>query len=131
MAKFFLKPLILVIFLFPFCSGTGQTKLNADQLDALLSKDKTVQLIDVRTPGEIAQGYIKGSIPMDYSSPDFYKKLGTLDKTKPVALYCAVGGRSGKTAQKLQEMGFKKIYDFTGGMNEWKAKQKPIVKPQD
>ncbi len=119
---------ILVLFFLPLFTQ-AQIKLKAEQLDSLLSKDKTVQLIDVRTPGEIANGYIKGSIHLDYSSPDFIKKLNTLDKSKPVAVYCAVGGRSGKTVQKLHEMGFKKLYDFPGGMTEWKAKQKPTVKP--
>lgn len=128
MANLFLKSFLLILCLVPFY-GTGQTKLTAEQLEALIAQDKSVQLIDVRTPGEIAQGYIKGSLHFDYSSPDFTKQLNTLDKSKPVAVYCAVGGRSGKTAQKLNEMGFKKIYDFPGGMTEWKAKQKPIVKP--
>lgn len=112
----------------PFLS-MAQTKLTAEQLETLLLKDHTVQLIDVRTPGEVAQGYIKGSQNLDYSSPDFIKNLSSLDKSRPVAVYCAVGGRSGKAAQKLNEMGFKIIYDFSGGMTEWKAKKKPIVKP--
>jgi rhodanese-related sulfurtransferase len=124
----FLKSFILILCLLPFY-GAGQTKLTAEQLEELLTKDKTVQLIDVRTPGEFSQGYIKGSRLFDYSSADFIKKLNTLDKSMPVAVYCAVGGRSGKTAQKLKELGFKNIYDFPGGMTEWKAKQKPIVKP--
>ena len=128
MTNLLIKSSILILFVFPFCS-TGQTKLTAEQLDALLSRDQTVQLVDVRTPGEIAQGYIKGSIHFDYSSPDFTKKLNTLDKSRPVAVYCAVGGRSGMTAQKLNALGFKKVYDFSGGMTEWKAKQKPTVKP--
>jgi rhodanese-related sulfurtransferase len=128
MTNFLIKSFILILFLFPSCS-TGQTKLTAEQLDALLSRDKTIQLIDVRTPGEIAQGYIKGSTHLDYSSPDFTKKLNTLDKSRPVAVYCAVGGRSGMAAQKLNALGFKKVYDFSGGMTEWKAKKKPTVKP--
>lgn len=128
MNKLLLKSLLLFLICFPFLSQ-AQVKLSAEQLDSLLIKDKSVQLIDVRTPGEIAKGYIKGSIHLDYSATDFNKKLSSLDKSRPVAVYCAVGGRSGKTAQKLSEMGFKKIYDFTGGMTEWNAKKKPIVKP--
>jgi len=102
--------------------------LNPDQFNSLLAKDKTVQLIDVRTPGEYAGGHIAGSTNIDYNAPDFLDRMRKLDKNKPVALYCAVGGRSGNAAVKLKELGFSKIYDLAGGTQAWAANKLPLVK---
>lgn len=110
------------------CNGIAQGKLNPDQFNSLLAKDKTVQLIDVRTPGEYASGHIVGSTNIDYNSPDFLDRMRTLDKNKPVAVYCAVGGRSGNAATKLKELGFSKVYDMAGGTQAWNAKQLPLIK---
>ena len=110
------------------CNGIAQGKLNPDQFNSLLAKDKTVQLIDVRTPGEYASGHIVGSTNIDYNSPDFLDRMPTLDKNKPVALYCAVGGRSGNAATKIKELGFSKVYDLAGGTQAWNAKQLPLIK---
>lgn len=118
--------LILILILTGIQTISAQIKMNADQFDSLITKNKSVQLIDVRTPGELSSGYIKGAVNINYSDPDFNKKMSALDKSRPVALYCAVGGRSGLTAIKLKELGFTQIYDFPGGMTEWKAKNKPV-----
>jgi phage shock protein E len=43
----------------------------------------------------------------------FEQNLSALDKSKPVFVYCAVGGRSSKAAQVLNKNGFK-VYNLTG-----------------
>jgi rhodanese-related sulfurtransferase len=94
----------------------------------MLRKDKTVQLVDLRTPGELQQtGKIEGAKHINFNSPDFQKQIGQLNKKKPVLLYCAAGGRSGSAADMLKKMGFQKVYDYTGGMNDWKSKGKKTV----
>jgi rhodanese-related sulfurtransferase len=79
-----------------------------------------VQLVDVRTPGEWQAGVIDGAMLCDIYSSDFEKRISELDLSKPVYVYCAVGGRSGNAASKLKKMGFK-VYDLRGGMDAWKA----------
>ncbi len=44
-----------------------------------------------------------------------------LDKSKPVFLYCKSGKRSSSAANKLEELGFTKIYELEGGMLKWDA----------
>lgn len=87
-----------------------------------------VQLVDVRTPGEWNQGIIEGAMLYDISSADFEKNIATLDKKKPVYVYCAVGGRSGNASSQLKKMGYK-VYDLKGGMGAWSSKKMPTVKP--
>ena len=84
--------------------------------------EEGVQVVDVRTPDEYAQGNIEGSTNINYFGSDFESKLSTLDKSKPVLVYCAVGGRSGKAAKAMKKMGFTVVYDLKGGYNNWPFK---------
>jgi rhodanese-related sulfurtransferase len=103
-------------------------KLGVEAFEKLIKTDKNVQLVDVRTPQEVTNGYIANAVNINSADADFQAKLGRLDKSKPVAVYCAVGGRSGRAATILTQMGFKTIYDLEGGMTAWKSQNKPIIK---
>lgn len=112
------------------CSQSGaqaQAKLNANDFEAMLAKDKSVQLVDVRTPREYASGHIEGARLINYYDANFAQQIGNLDKSKPVMVYCAAGSRSAGAADQLTKMGFKKVYDLQGGMNAWRAAQKKTV----
>jgi len=86
-----------------------------------LMKDPSAQIVDVRTSKEVAEGKIAGSINLDYFSPTFVASATKkLDKTKPVLVYCAAGGRSSSAAKDLKKAGFKKVYDLAGGYDAWK-----------
>lgn len=81
---------------------------------------KDVQLIDVRTPGEYGAGHIDDAVNFDLSNRNaFMKQIETLDKDQPVYLYCLVGSRSAYAAKILRDKGFTKIYDYSGGYNDW------------
>jgi rhodanese-related sulfurtransferase len=103
------------------------TKLKPAEFESILTKDKSVQLVDVRTPEEFASGHIEGAVLIDFYDTDFGERIGKLDKNKPVMVYCAAGGRSGSTAEKLNKMGFKKVYDLDGGMRAWRSAGKKTV----
>lgn len=110
-------------------SGPAQKVIDAAQAENLLKTDKSIQLVDVRTMAEVrATGKIAGASVMDFTDPDFQTQIGKLDKSKPVIVYCAAGGRSPRAAAKLTQMGFKQVYDYAGGMNDWLAKGKKTEK---
>jgi len=94
----------------------------------LVDKTPIKILLDIRTDGEVAQGIIPGAIQADFLGDSFQQKVATLDKNKPVFVYCAVGERSRKAAKQLSDMGLKKAYNAMGGMNAWKAANYPIAK---
>jgi rhodanese-related sulfurtransferase len=102
-----------------------QTLLNPDDFEAK-ALQTGVQLVDVRTPAEYQAGHIANAANINFNDPEFKANIEKLDKTKPIAVYCAAGGRSGKSANLLAQMGFKTIYDLQGGMGAWKAKGKKI-----
>jgi thioredoxin len=115
-------------------SCKGQTKENVQTIDAktFAEKLKTTnkpQLVDVRTPQEYAGGYIENATNVNWNGNDFETKVAKYDKTKPIFVYCKVGGRSGQAAKKLAEMGFTTIYNLDGGMMKWSASG--LDKPSD
>jgi rhodanese-related sulfurtransferase len=108
--------------------STAQIKLSPDDFEKLIKTDKTVQLVDVRAPQEVANGQIEKAVNINIADADFQAKMSQLDKTKPVAVYCGAGVRSGKAAAMLKTLGFTKIYDLQGGMGAWKGQNKAVVK---
>lgn len=90
-----------------------------------------VTVIDVREAAEIsASGHAKGAlhIPLgllalkaDPKSPDFDPRLA---QDKPVAIYCAAGGRAGMAAQTLGNFGYEAMN--IGGFADWAAAGGPV-----
>ncbi len=85
----------------------------------MAQKYPAVQIIDVRTPEEFQSGYIEGAINLNIQDDRFSEQILQLDKSKPVMVYCAKGGRSARAAAQLKEAGFQEVYDLPGGMEAW------------
>jgi rhodanese-related sulfurtransferase len=45
-----------------------------------------------------------------------------------VFVYCKAGSRSGSAVDIMEDMGFREIYDLSGGIMSWQKADKPIVK---
>jgi len=98
----------------------GITSLSAAEFEALLVRDATVQLVDVRRPDEFASGHIEGAQLIDVTESDFLDRAQkALDSKRPVAVYCRSGKRSLRAAQMLQKVGFKMIYNLDTGYLGW------------
>lgn len=130
MSKLISKSIFLFSLLFIACNGNAQNVelLNPDEFETTIKNNPDYQLIDVRTEGEFEVGHIEGSQNMNFNSPDFQNQVKQLNKNKPLMVYCAAGGRSGRAAELLSDMGFMKIYDLEGGTSNWTAEKKALVK---
>ncbi len=108
-------------------SATGEPVINqvvpAAEFIALLAQKTDAQLLDIRTPSEVAEGSIPGALNYDFYQDNFQQQLEQLDPKKPTFLFCRSGGRSGKTSRKLKEMGFVEVYDLKDGYKTWLALQ--------
>lgn len=99
------------------CQNTFQSLDNAS-FSQLLEKGD-VQLVDVRTPEEFAQGHIPEAVNIDVSAADFMDRCtGELDKDRTVAVYCRSGRRSKTAAKALSKAGFK-VVELDGGYISW------------
>ncbi len=117
-----MKPLIFIFFvsfLFINCAELQEKNtITTLELKELLFKDK-IQLIDVRTQREIKQGSIETALFIDFFDKEFLIKVSrTVNKRRPVYLYCRSGNRSGKATNILLEKGFE-VYNVIGGYTKW------------
>lgn len=114
--------LLLISFLFISCQG--QTAKPAQTLDVKtyaekLKNTEKPQLLDVRTPEEFGVEHLENADNVNVNSPDFANKVTKYDKSKPIFVYCKVGGRSAQAADKLVAMGFTEVYNLEGGIMKW------------
>ena len=100
--------------------------VTVSQFKDLIATEGTV--LDVRTPEEWVEGTIPKAKKMNYHDDDFATQIGSLDKTKPVFVYCKRGGRSASAAEILKENGFTKVYNLDGGITAWTEEGNEVVK---
>ena len=100
--------------------------LDVDAFDKSISNNQ-VQLVDVRTPSEFASKHIQNAKNIDINSADFDKQMNSLDKSKPVYIYCLSGGRSSRAADWALANGFREVYNLSYGINSWLGEKKPVV----
>lgn len=99
-------------------------QLTAHELSQRLKTDKSIILVDVRTPREFEyDGHISGSrlIPL----PVLMQQAGELPKDKTIVCVCRSGSRSQMACKTLSQHGFENVINLRGGMIGWKLAQLP------
>lgn len=93
--------------------------ITATQAKELLSTTPAIQLLDVRQPSEYEKSHLPGArlIPLK----ELPAKIPELDRSKPVLVYCAVGGRSRAAAQLLTGKDFSNVSNLSGGIRAWQG----------
>ncbi len=104
------------------------THVDAAGAAELLAADSAVTVLDVRTPGEFAEGHLKGAVNVDFKAADFKEKAAVLDKDTAYLVHCRSGSRSTASLEILKELGFGKIYHLDGGFNAWQKSGQPVEK---
>lgn len=122
MKKYISLLLLSVLFVLQSCVQRNTTsgnfeRLSVEEFKAFIA-NPDVQLVDVRTPEEYAEGFIPGSINIDVKNG--HEELAAkLDPERPVALYCRSGRRSENAAWVLEKVFFKNVVDLDGGYIAW------------
>lgn len=89
--------------------------------------DENAVILDVRTAEEFERGIIPNAINIDiYKGQGFIYMVEELDKSKNYYVYCHVGSRSAKACEVMQQLGFEKTFNLSGGISEWNG---PIIEP--
>jgi rhodanese-related sulfurtransferase len=87
--------------------------ITADELASIIEKNKEVDVLDVRKPGEFESGHIVNAIsaPLDFLNDSMRK----IDKNKTSYVYCASGYRSMIFTSILRARGYGNLVDTKGG----------------
>lgn len=98
-------------------AGCSVAPGNVDNRQFEKLRTSGVRIIDVRTAAEFAGGHIEGAENVPIS--ELETAAATWDPAQPVAVYCAVGDRSSAAMEYLNSLGFKTVYNLTGGIVAW------------
>ena len=107
-------------------SSSSAIDLSVTEFSAKVAEAGVITL-DVRTPGEFAEGYIQGARLIDFQSGNFENEIATLDKNATYAVYCRSGNRSSQAVKVMQDAGFTNVFNMNGGVIDWANAGLPLV----
>ena len=100
-------------------------KLNPYEAKELIDREKDLIIIDVRTESEyLYEGKLENSINLDFLKPRIFKReIQKFDKNKNYLVYCAVGRVSKAACELMSDLGFKKVFELSGGLKAWQKEE--------
>jgi rhodanese-related sulfurtransferase len=126
-ARYIFTLLLIISFALP-ANAQQVTPVTSKEVPEMLKKDKKLVILDVRTPAEFSQGYIKGAINMNVADPDAFERYSKLDKNAKYVVICRTRNRSGVVTNYMVQNGFKTVYQVTDGMVGWNMNGLPLEK---
>lgn len=124
--KKFIALIASVLLLAGCSSSSSAVDLSVTEFSSKVAEAGVITL-DVRTPGEFAEGHIEGAQLIDFQSGNFGNEISTLDKNATYAVYCRSGNRSGQAVKVMHDAGFHNVYNLNGGVIEWANAGLPLV----
>ena len=94
-------------------------QITVDQLNRLMASQTDLQVLDVRRPPEYTSGHVPGAIAEPLSNLKERVPVLELEPEKLTAVICAGGYRSSAATSILQQHGFAKLLNVTGGTSAW------------
>ena len=120
--------------MFLFSCGNTNSQIiedvNVENFNQLIEKGDGI-IIDVRTSQEFNSGHIIDATNIDFHSDDFSDKLENVRKDVPIYVYCRSGGRSSSAANKMEKLGFTKVYNMIGGIGSWQSEGYKTIKSKE
>lgn len=102
----------------PAPAATGEVMSPADAHEKAVKGE--IVLVDVRTPEEWKQtGLPASGHAITMQGPDFMKRLDAVlggDRSKPLALICRTGNRTGSLVAPLEKAGYTRVINVAEGM---------------
>ncbi|WIW70701.1 rhodanese-like domain-containing protein [Anaerosinus gibii] len=97
--------------------GGTCVRISGDEAKKIIDENRSVIILDVRTPAEYKIKHIPGAILISNETIT-NKEIEGIKKSDTVLVYCRSGNRSREASEKLIAMGYKHVYDF-GGIDTW------------
>jgi adenylyltransferase/sulfurtransferase len=103
---------------------SGVPEIQVEELKRRLDAGDAPFILDVREPHEYQICNLGGHlIPLN----DLPNRLNELDSSREIVAHCKMGGRSAKAVAFLQQAGFKKVRNLTGGIMAWADRVDPKI----
>jgi monothiol glutaredoxin len=99
-------------------------QLGVGELKAMLDRQASLELFDVRTEKERATARIEGARLLDAAGE---AHLRSLPKDTTIVFHCHHGGRSQAAAERFVAEGYRNVYNLKGGIDAWSLEVDPKV----
>ncbi len=96
--------------------------LAPSELSSLLEAKAPLEIVDVRTPAERELARIEPSRLLDDA---FRAALASMDPDTRLVFYCHHGIRSQAAAEHCVRLGFRNVWNLSGGLDAWSAEVDP------
>lgn len=115
----------------PASGPQGASKIPLIQTEEVKRRivyQEPVLILDVRSKEEFKKARIPRAVNVPLAELD--KRLSEIPKDKDVVCYCGGGDcpLSRLAVQKLLQLGYTKVFEMPGGMEEWIQKGYPVEK---
>lgn len=98
--------------------------MTVEELKQRLDRGDDIFVLDVREPHEFQIANLGGHlIPLN----DLPRRISELDANREIVVHCKLGGRSAKAVDFLQQSGFGRVHNLTGGIAAWSERIDPKV----
>ncbi len=96
----------------------GYRQIGVEEAKEMMARNDGHVIVDVRRRDEYDAGHIPGAILVPNESIGTEPPAELPDLKQIILVYCRSGRRSKEAAQKLFDMGYRKVYEF-GGIIDW------------
>ncbi len=113
-------------------SPGGVEEIVYEQIKAWIEDQEVMKLIDIRKPADFAAGHLQDAVNIDFETfMDENKNLidngsaltsKVSDKSAKIVFYCTGYGLDKVFAEAAFALGYKHVYHYTGGADEWISK---------
>jgi rhodanese-related sulfurtransferase len=133
--KFFIDNWMLIsvafvsgaMLLWPALQGASGGGLSAANAVQLMNRERAV-VVDVCEPAEFAAGHVVGAKNVPVAQFEQRLPETVKNKTVPLILVCASGGRATRALAMAKKLGYEKAQVLAGGMKSWKDANLPVEK---
>src|SRR5438046_207344 len=100
-----------------------ELQISVEALKEKIDRGQPVVLVDVREPMEWEIAHLDRAVLIPVAQvPGRVNELSTADE---IVVYCKTGVRSGRITNFLRDLGFRKVKNLVGGIDEWAEKVEP------
>ena len=92
--------------------------------------DRSLVVLDVRTPEEFAAGHLPGAINIPHT--ELASRVAELEVSREsdIVVYCRTGVRAATALGVLEKSGFKRLFHLEGDYTRWSEEKRPVVKTE-
>ena len=98
--------------------------------EALGDSVRAPLVLDARAMEEFAVSHLPGArrVDPDASAPELRDALTEVSDEREIVVYCSVGYRSARIAERLREAGFENVASLEGSIFRWANEGRPLAR---